>query len=149
MTRLEPPPRISSGSPVASASRAISTISSVFSASTSRRAGPPMRRVVCSESGTSLDSCTSDTLCELYDGPRHAQYLLATAGRGDVDPYSTIVELRADNSADRDLAAGIQRDNHRLGEPNAVLDDRTRVADPVGHDPGSGGHREHPVRDHV
>ena len=38
--------------------------------------------------------------------------------------------------------------NHRR-EPHAVLDDRGRVAGPVGHQPGRRGHGEHAVRDDV
>ena len=40
-------------------------------------------------------------------------------------------------------------DDDRAGETHAVLDDRARVAGPVGDDPDRGGHRVHAVGDHV
>src|SRR5689334_21901030 len=68
-TRLEPPPRTSSGSPERSAARIASATSSARAGSRNRAAGPPRRSVVYPDRGTAVRaSVPMGTLVMGYNG---------------------------------------------------------------------------------
>src|SRR5688572_16604863 len=149
ITTLLPPPSTSTGSPAASAVRTASTRSASVSTTTSRRAGPPSRRVVRCASGVAVRSVAL-TSGELDDGLGAAEDLLPGGGDGEVDPDPAVVELGGDRGRDVDQRTGVVV-GHRngAGEAGAVLQDRPRVAHPVGDRARGERHREHAVGDHV
>src|SRR5690348_12542377 len=143
-TRLLPPPRISTGSPVASADRTASMSSSSVPARTKPRAGPPRRSVVKSASLIGTASREAD------DGAGARQHLRIAGPGGDVDRHLVAVELAGDDARDLDLGAlVVVGHDDRGGEPDAELGHRGRVPGPFGEVPACQGHREHAVRDHV
>src|SRR5688572_12269089 len=149
ITTSLPPPRTSTGSPAASAVPTASTRSASVSTTTSRRAGPPSRRVVRCASGVAVSSVPL-TSGKLDDGLGAAEDLLPGGGDSEVDPDPAVLELGGDRGRDIDHRAGVVVGHgHRPGESGPVFEDGTRVADPVGDRAGGQRHGEHAVGDHV
>src|SRR5689334_6519616 len=143
-TRLLPPPRISTGSPAASAVRTASMSSSSVSARAKVRAGPPRPTVVKS---ASLISTASR---QAYGRAGARQHLRVAGPRGDVDRHLAVVQLAGDDAGHFDRGALVVVGDHdRGGEPDAVLGHRRRIPGPLGEEPPGQRHREHAVRDHV
>src|SRR6476661_6396946 len=150
--RLEPPETTSRGSSASSTSRTASTSSSVVVTVTSRAAGPPTRIVVSVDRGTSCCSRTGrpPPSVEDDDGQGAAEDLLAARGGRELDGDALRLRVgRLDDTGDLEVCAGVVGHHDRLGEADAVLDDATGVAGPVGDEGDGRTHREHAVRDDV
>ena len=69
---------------------------------------------------------------------------------GEVDAHQRIVELLGNDSSDFEHSTGVVVGNHDgSGHAYAVVDQRARITNPIGHHATGLGHREHPVGDHV
>src|SRR6266508_2490338 len=85
-----------------------------------------------------------------YQGPRHAQHLLAVADRDELHLGVPLIGEALHHAAHHDLGASIVVGYHHWpGEPDTVVDHGRRVANPLRHRLTGQRHRVHAVCDHA